>query len=51
MKMLLLKVFREEDFAYELQQMSSFLSSDLDKFKVETQLKTLINIVDGNKLE
>ena len=33
MEILLLKAFREEDFGYELQQMSSFFSSDLDKFK------------------
>ena len=34
----------------ELHQMSSFCSSDLDKFKLETQLKTLIHIADENKL-
>ena len=46
MEILLLKAFREEDFGHELQQMSSFFSSDLDKFELETQLKTLIHIVD-----
>ena len=51
MEMLLLKAFREDDFGHELQQMSSFFSSDLDKFKLETQLKILIHIVDENKLE
>ena len=51
MEIPLLTPFREEDFGYDLQQMSSFFSSDLDKFKSETQLKTLIHIVDENKLE
>ena len=51
MEMPLLKVFCEEDFGHELQQMSSFLSSGLDKFKLEAQLKTLAHIVDENKLE
>ena len=50
-EMLLLKEFREEDFGHELRQMSSFFSSDLDKLKEETQLKTSIHIVDENKLE
>ena len=36
MKILLLKAFREEDFAHELQH----------KFKLETQLKTLTHNVD-----
>ena len=37
---------REEDFGNELRQMSWFFSSDLHKFKLETQLKTLNHIVD-----
>ena len=45
-QILLLKALREEDFGHELQQMSSFFSSDLDKFKLEIQLKNLIHIVD-----
>ena len=49
MERLLLKVYREEDFGHELQQMSSFFSSDLDKFKLETQLETFVHIVDENK--
>ena len=35
----------------QLQQMPSFFSSDLDKIKLETKLKTFIHIVDENKLE
>ena len=46
MKILLLKALREEDFAHELQQMSSFFNSNLHKFKLETQLKTLTHNVD-----
>ena len=34
-EMLLLKALHEEDFGHELQQMTSFFSSDLDKFKLE----------------
>ena len=30
---------------------SSLFSSDLDKFKLETQIKTLINVVDEKKVE
>ena len=37
---------RDEDFDHEFQQTSSFFSSDLHKFKLETQLKTLTHIVD-----
>ena len=33
MEILLLKALCEEDFGHELQQMPSFFSSDLDKFK------------------
>ena len=46
MEILLLKALREEDFGHELQQMSSFFNSDLDKFKLDTQLKTFIYTVD-----
>ena len=51
MEIILLKAFSEEDIGHELQQMSSFDTSNLDKFKLETELKTLIHIVDENKLE
>ena len=50
MKLLLLKLLREEDFGHELQQVPSFFSSDLDKFKLEAQLKTLIHIVDEKQV-
>ena len=43
---MLLKVLREEDFGHELQQMSSFFSSDQHKVKLETQLEILAHIVD-----
>ena len=46
MVILLLKALREEDFGHKLQQIPLFFSSNLDKFKLETQLKTLIHIVD-----
>ena len=46
MENLLLKALREEDFGLELQQISSLFGSDLDKFKLETQLTTLIHIID-----
>ena len=46
MEILLLKALREEDFGHELQQMFSFFSSDLHKFKSETQLKTSAHIAD-----
>ena len=45
MEILLLKALRNENFDHELQQMSSFFSSQLHKFKLETQLKTLTHIV------
>ena len=45
MEILLLEALRDEDFDHELQQMSSFFNSDLHKFKLETQLKTLTHIV------
>ena len=41
-----LKALHEEDFGHELQQITSFFSSDLDKCELETQLQTLIHIVD-----
>ena len=46
MEILLLKVLRKEDFGHELQQMSSFYSSDLYRFQLEAILKTLTHIVD-----
>ena len=48
--MLLLKALREGNFGHELQQMSSFFSSHLNKFKLETQLKTLTHIVDEKQV-
>ena len=45
------KALHEEDFGHELQQMLSFFYSDLDKSKLETQLKTLIHLLMKNKLE
>ena len=50
MEILLLKALRDEDFDHELQQMSSFFSSDPHKFKLETQLKTLTHIVDEKQV-
>ena len=46
MEILLLKALRDKDFDLELQQMSSFFSSDLHNFKLESQLETLTHIVD-----
>ena len=46
MEILLLKALRDEDFDHELQQMSSFFSNNLHKFKLKIQLKTLTHIVD-----
>ena len=48
MEILLLKALPDEDF--ELQQTSSFFSSDLHKFKLETQLKTLTHIIDEKQV-
>ena len=45
MTILLLKALLDEDFDHELQQMYSFFSNDLHKFKLKTQLKTLTHIV------
>ena len=50
MVILLLKALRYEDFDHELQQMFPFFSSDLHKFKLETQLKTLTHIVDEKQV-
>ena len=50
MEILLLKALREEDFGHELQQMPSLFSSDLHKFKLETQLKTLTHTVDEKQV-
>ena len=50
MELLLLKALREEDFGHELQQMSPLFSSDLHKFKLETQLKNLTHIVDEKQV-
>ena len=51
METLLLKALPDEDFDHELQQMSSFFSSDMHKFKLEAQLKTLTHIVDEKQVE
>ena len=50
MENLLLKALREEDFGLELQQISSFFGSDLDKFKLETHLTTLTHIIVEKKV-
>ena len=50
MENLLLKALHEEDFGLELQQISSFFGSDLDKFKLETQLTTLTRIIDEKQV-
>ena len=50
MEILLLKALRDEDFDHELQQMSSFFSTDLCKFKLKTQLKALTYIVDEKQV-
>ena len=42
MKILPLKALREDDFGHKLRQLSSFFSSDLDKFKLETHHHYLI---------
>ena len=41
-----LKALRGETFGQEFQQMSSFFSSNLDKFKLDIQPENLIYIVD-----
>ena len=50
MENLLLKALREEDCGLELQQISSFFGSDLDKFKLETQLTTSSHIIDQKQV-
>ena len=50
MEILLLKALFHEDFDHELQQMFPFFNSDLHKFKLEIQLKTLTHIVDEKKV-
>ena len=50
MENLLLKALHEEDFGLELQQISSFFGSDLDKFKLETQLTTSSHIIDQKQV-
>ena len=50
MENLLLKTFCEEDFGVELKQISSFFGSDMDKFKLETQLTTLTHIADEKQV-
>ena len=50
MAILLLKALCDEDFDHELQQMSSFFSSNLHDFKLKTQLKTLTYIVDEKQV-
>ena len=50
MEVMLLKALRDEDFDHDLQQMPSFFSNDLHKFKFETQLKILTNIFDKKQV-
>ena len=50
MAILLLKTLVDEDFDHELRQIFQFFSSELHKFKLETQLKTLIYIVDETEV-
>ena len=50
MKILFLKVLHEEDFGHELSANVFVFSSDLHKFKLETQLKTLTHINDEKKV-
>ena len=50
MEIMLLKASREESFDHELQQMPSFLSGDINKFILETTLKTLTQIVDEKQV-
>ena len=51
MEILFLKALREEGFCHELQQMSLLFSSDLHKFRLGTQLKTLTHIVDEKEIK
>ena len=50
MEILLLKALRDEDFDHKLQQMSSFFSNDLHKFKLETQIKIFTHIADEKQV-
>ena len=50
MAIVLLKALRDKNFDHELQQISSFFSSDLNKFRLKTQLKTLTYLVDGKQV-
>ena len=50
MECLLLKALHEEDFGLEHQEISFFFGSDLDKFKLETQLTTLTHIIDEKQI-
>ena len=50
MECLLLKALHEEDFDLEHQQISSFFGSDLNKFKLETQLTTFTHIIDEKQV-
>ena len=47
---LLLKALREEEFDHKLRQMTSFFSSNLDKFKVQIQAKTLKHFIDEKQV-
>ena len=45
-----LKALPDEHFDHELQQMHSFFSSELHKFKLETHPKILTHIVDKKQV-
>ena len=51
MEILFLKALREEGFCHELQQMSLLFSSDLHRFRLGTQLKTLTHIIDEKEIK
>ena len=44
------KIKNDNEQDHELQQMSSFFSSELHKFKLETQLKPLTHTVDEKQV-
>ena len=50
MEILLLKVLHKEDFGHELSANVFVFSSDLHKFKLETQQKTLTHINDEKQV-
>ena len=50
MEILFLKVLHEEDFGHELSVNVFVFSSDLHKFKLETQLKILTHINDEKQV-